>query len=340
MKRSVTLAISMVFLIMGGAAFGQGYYGLRGSGAISGVRILRRLWPRAGRLQSVRPAVRNPSRLRTTIRSAVRTTNSARIRSAVRTTIPAANATRIRQQYGQQYGQSEGGYGQQTPQGYAGYQNYPGYGAYGAGQYGQSPGYGAGAAAPTTPTRRPSARQRTRTAPAQSYTAQPQTSYSTPTGNRSTRSSASVSRDVEQGTSSEVYWDGRESVAGDDAPVQVQQPAQVPTPPTAAPAVRQSRTAPGAPAVQTPRRTRQNVVRQNTAPTPPPPANRNVKWGKEEKTDSGPAMKWGKQDKPAAVSVEPGSSQGTRLEAQSAASSQVQAESTGPAKKFQWGKTN
>jgi hypothetical protein len=65
-----------------------------------------------------------------------------------------------------------------------------------------------------------------------------------------------------------------------------------------------------------------------------------VKWGKEEKTDSEPAMKWGKQDKPAAVSVEPGSSQGTRLEPQSAASSQVQAESTGPAKKFQWGKTN
>jgi hypothetical protein len=150
----------------------------------------------------------------------------------------------------------------------------------------------------------------------------------------------SVSRDVEQGTSSEIYWDGRESVASEGAPIQVQQPAQVPAPPTAAPAVRRSRTAPGSPAVQTPRRTRQNVVRQTTTPTPPPPAKRNVKWGKEENTDSGPAMKWGKQDKPTAVSVEPGSSQGARVEAHSASSSQVQAESTAPAKKFQWGKTN
>jgi hypothetical protein len=247
------------------------------------------------------------------------------------------------QQYGQQYGygQSGGSYGQQYPaQGYAGYQSYPAYGAYGTDQYGQAQGYGTGSA-PSTSARRPTARHnRNRQAPAQSYTAGPQPSYSASTDNRSTRSSTSVSNDVEQGTKSEVYWDGRESVPSEGETAAVQQPTQTAIPPASSRVLRQSRTVPGTPAVQTPRRARRNVVRQTTTPTPPPPAKREVKWGKEENTGSDSAMKWGKQDKPTAVTAEPGASQGTRLEAQSASSSQVQAEAMAPGKKFQWGKTN
>jgi hypothetical protein len=329
MKASATLAISVVILMVGGAAFGQGYYGYGNQGQYPGYGSY------AGYGES----------------------QAGYGQYGQQYAVPQGYG---QQQYGQQYGQQQYGqqqygqqqygqqqygqqqYGQQYPaQSYAGYQNYPGYGNYGTAQYGQSPEYGAGSTAPSTSTRRPTAhRHRNRQAPAQSYTARSQPSYSASTDNRSTRSSTFLSNDVEQGSKSEVYWDGRESVPNEGGTAEVQQPTRAAIPPASSRAVRQSRTVPGTPAVQTPRRTRRNVVRQTEAPSPRPPANRNVKWGKEENTGSESAMKWGKQDKPTAVSAEPGSSQGTRLEAQSMSSSQVQAEAMAPGKKFQWGKTN
>jgi hypothetical protein len=169
---------------------------------------------------------------------------------------------------------------------------------------------------------------------------QPQTSYTPSTGNRTSRTTTFTSTDTEQGTNSEVYWDGRESVPSEGEAPQVQQQPVVQTPPAASPVVRPPRAAASTPAVQSPRRTRQNVVRQTAAPTPPPPAKRNVKWGKEEKAASEGSVTWGKQDKPTAVTAEPGFSQGTRVQGQSTSSPAAQMESMAPSKRFQWGKTN
>ena len=245
MKVSATLAITMVILIAAGAAFGQGYYGYGDSGQYQGYGSY------GGYDQAQGQAGYGQYGQQYEAPQGYGQQYGQQAPQGYGQQYGQQVPQGYGQQYGQQSAQPESGSGQQyAPQGYAGYQNNPGYGAYGAGQYGQSPGY----VAPSAPTRRSATRQRKRPSTSQRATVQPQTSYTTATGSRSTRSSASVSNDVEQGSNSEVYWDGRESVASEGETPQVQQPAQAPIPPAAAPVVRQSRTVPNAAAVQTPRR--------------------------------------------------------------------------------------
>ncbi len=321
---SATLAISVAFLVMGGVAFGQSYYGYGNSGQYQAYGSYGDyLGAQAGYGQSANPQGYGQQ-------------------------APQSYGQQYGQQapqsYGQQYGQqAPQSYGQQygqqySPQAYAGYQNYPDYSSYPTDQYGQYLGYGRGSAAPGRAATRRATRHRSRAAATRP--AQPQASYTTSAVNQNRQRTTSISDHVEQGTRSEVYWDGRESAASEVQTTGIQPPAQPTAPPTAHPVVRQSRTSASAPAVQTPRGTRRNIVRQSATRTPPPPADRHVKWGKEERRNSPSNIKWGKQDKPTAVNAEPGSSQGPLLEAQSTSRPQAQAESTAPGKKFQWGKTN
>jgi hypothetical protein len=146
------------------------------------------------------------------------------------------------------------------------------------------------------------------------------------------RSASSASRGSKR-QKSEIYWDGRDSSEGDSG----QSSIGVPAPPSTR-ALRQARTTPSTSAVQKPRQSRRNVVRQSEN-APSPPERQNMKWGKEEKPDTKRAMQWGKQERPSIVGSEPGSSQGSSVATQSASSSQVQSQSQASGRKFQWGKT-
>ncbi len=316
---STILAMSGAFLVVAGVAFGQGYYGYGNPGQYQSYGSYGDyLGAQAGNGQYTVPQGYGQQAPQS-------------YRQQYGQQAPQSYG----QQYGQSYGQPQASYGQQySPQAYAAYQNYPGYSAYPNNQYGQYLRSG-GRSAPARSARRRSTRHRSRAAA--SRTLQPQPSYTTPAVNRSRQRTASISGAVEQGTHSEVYWDGRESAAGQEPTAGVQRPTQ---PPAAHPVVRESRNSVNSPAVQAPRGTRRNIVRQAATRNSPPPANRSVKWGKEEKKISASKIKWGKEDKPTAVSAEPGSSQGPLLEAQSTSNPQAHTESKVTAKKFQWGKTN
>jgi len=248
--------------------------------------------------------------------------------------------------YGQQYGYTQPGYGQQygTPQQRAaGYQGAPGYGGYqGYEGYGYDPSsggyYRAGTPGSSYPPQgygnpyqqQPRARS-TAVRGAAPRQAAPQPSYTAP------RTSTSTSRQSNRSSSSEIYWNGRNSDEEDAGQASVGTPMR-PTAPPPQRAVRQARTAPTS-AVQAPRQSRRNVVRQGS-PTPPPPARQNIKWGKEEKPDTKRAMQWGKQDRPSIVGSEPGSSQGGAVASQAVPPAQAQGPSQDSGRKFQWGKTN
>ncbi len=246
-------------------------------------------------------------------------------------------------QYGQQYGQQQQ-YGQYGQQGYtapqqaygqqqSAYQNYGGYGDYGSMAYGQQP-YGNAVPRPGVQRNRAAARQ-----------ARPE-----PTASRPAPVQPRVSENDEL-VRSEIYWDGRENLREESpqtsnaAPsVQPRAAAQLPL------SVQQeTRTPAAATAIQTPKRTRRNIVRQSPDAAPLPPERKNVKWGQQETKaqekpamkwgkqeptqDTRPQMQWGKQDKPAAIGAEPGSFQGSSA----GSSAQAQVQSQASEKKFQWG---
>lgn len=247
--------------------------------------------------------------------------------------------------YGQQYGYAQPGYGQQyggSRQGAAGNQSYPGYGGYqGYEGYGYDPssgeyyGYGTpGSSSPrqgyANPYQQPGSRATAPRGAGRQPVGQP--AYSTP------RASRSTSRDMGRPNSDGMYWDSRSSDDGGSGQASVGTPGRPIAPPPQR-AVRQARTTPSTPAVQTPRQSRRNVVRQAT-PSPPPPERQNIKWGKEEKPDTKRAMQWGKQDRPSSIGSEPGSSQGGAVASQAVPPPQAQGTSQDSGRKFQWGKTN
>jgi hypothetical protein len=259
----------------------------------------------------------------------------------------------MQQYYGQQYGQGSASPqqynygGQQYPQ--TGYQNYGGYGDYSGVPYGQQPSYSYGNVTPSPGVQRSRPTPgRARAASTQNQSAPPSPTYSS----ANTQSSAVISEPDEL-IRSEIYWDGRESRPEEGSAVQAAPPTALPRAASPmAPAVRQERRSQGeSTAIQTPKRTRRNVVRQARETTPPAPERRNVKWGKETKSedrpgmrwgmqdapasDAKPQMKWGKQDKPAAIGVEPGSFQGSTLQG---SGSQAQVQPQASDKRFQWGR--
>ncbi|MEW6141001.1 MAG: hypothetical protein AB1733_22495 [Thermodesulfobacteriota bacterium] len=226
------------------------------------------------------------------------------------------------QGYGQQYGYAQPGYGQaygyESPGGQTGYYASPG----------QYPSYGQTATPVARPAARPAAAQRTATA-----AAQPQPAEST---------GVLSSEDLE---SSDIYWDGRDYLVEEqdpqDAPTTQITPAPQQRP--VQPVVREGSTTPNRATIQRPTRAaRQNVRRQEAAPAPPPPDQKGISWGKEEKPESKRSFSWGQAAQPSIVRSEPGSSS----QAPTAIQPQVttlpapkeEAKTEPAGKKFQWGR--
>lgn len=264
-------------------------------------------------------------------------------------------------QYGQQYGQYGQQYGQYGQQGYAspqqsygtqqqpGNQNYGGYGDYNSLLYGQQPSSGSVVPSPGVQRNRAATRRARPQSSQYQTTAQPRGDRQPPVpSNRS-------ASETDELVKSEIYWDGQERLREEGGQVAAVQPTAQPR--SAAPipqAIRQDRRESGqSTAIQTPKRTRRNVVRQTQEAAPPPPDRKNVKWGQDNKPEERPSMrwgkeespqetkpqmKWGKQEKPAAIGSEPGSFQGAATDissSQASSSSQSQAAD----RKFQWGRT-
>jgi hypothetical protein len=259
----------------------------------------------------------------------------------------------MQQYYGQQYGQSSASPqqyygGQQYPQ--SNDQNYGGYGDYSGVPYGQQPSYSYGNMTPSPGV------QRSRPSPGRARAAsrQDQNVAPPPTYNTAYAQPSALVSEPDELVRGEIYWDGRENRREEGSAVEAARPPALPRAASPmAPAVRQERRSLGeSTAIQTPKRTRRNVVRQSRETTPPAPERRNVKWGKETKPeerpsmrwgmqdapapDAKPQMKWGKQDKPAAIGAEPGSFQGSTMEASSSQAAQVQSQASD--KRFQWGR--
>ena len=237
------------------------------------------------------------------------------------------------QGYAGQYGYTQPGYGTQSASALPQYYAYPGYSGYGQSQY---PAYGQSAAPATSrrrATRRPVAQPASNNRTA-AVAAQPQ------------ESEGGGTLTSEEADSSSIYWDGRDYVREQGSAQVQQQPTTQITPSPmrrpARPAVRQARTTPNPATVRTPRRTRQNV-RRHAAPTPPPPNQKEITWGKQErKPESKRSYSWGQSTQPTIVRSEPGSSQNsvTAPRATTAPTpSSVEVQTKAPGKKFQWGST-
>jgi hypothetical protein len=241
------------------------------------------------------------------------------------------------QGYGQQaYGQ---GYGQAQP-GANAYQNYPGYGYQGSDGYdydqsGQYPGYGYQGSSPMAaygqqgnpaqPSRSRARNQRTQ----QTVNRQQQSAP---------RAATATSRTETSSRGSDIYWDGK---VGDED-YTGRQAVTTPSRPSSSQggnSVRQARTAP---AVQAPRQTRRNVVRQQSSTPPEQPEKKSLTWGKtEQKPDTKRPLQWGKDVKPSIVGSEPGVvSRGGTTQSQPSLSQHAENQTQSPTKKLQWGKTD
>lgn len=266
--------------------------------------------------------------------------------------------------YGQYYGSGQAGQTAAGQNAYQHYQNAPNYGGYGQGYdqygygvqgYGQQ-GYGTQGYAP--PNQAPSAPQRQHRNAAQGRkppkrTTAPPAATAGPSsqpyiqGEAGTRQPDKVFQAPGKLTTGDIYWDGKDA-QGDDVFSQQQQQQQATQQPPAAvqnPIIRQPKTTstdqaqPRSRVKQNQGASRNTVAPQQSAVVTPaePSASRThkMKWGKDESApepNAGrSAMKWGKQDKPSAISAEPGDTFGKKQTAP-----QVQAES-GTGKKFQWG---
>jgi hypothetical protein len=247
-----------------------------------------------------------------------------------------------RQGYQQAYGQQ--GYGQTQPgagvsQNYPGYGSYPGYEGYGYDQSGQYPGYGYQGSSPMAAygqqgnvgdQRRPRAASSRNQRPQQTVNRQ-QLSPS--------RAATTPSRTETGSKSSDIYWDGRTGDEEDTA-------RPVATSPSRAMSsqggnnVRQARTAPTPSAVQSPRQTRHNVVRQQSSAPSDQPEKKNLTWGKEEKPEAKRPLQWGKAEKPSIVGSEPGvASRGSMVGSQPSPSQHAENQTQTTAKKLQWGRS-
>lgn len=236
--------------------------------------------------------------------------------------------------YGQDYGQ-QGYYGQNQPYGYD--QNY---GAQGYGQYAPyNPQQQRRRA--NTPAARPARPQ------AQDDTPQVRSSTQAVPASRPTLQSVTAepgARGQEPLVRQEIYWDGADRNTEESSQQAVQAPQQARVTPQqvapSRPAARQQRNTVTSGDLQKPKRTKQNISRQDPAGPPPEPASTSsgLKWGKEDSSQvSQPAsgartatgLKWGMQDKPGMVGSEPGLN----------ATAQNNQANDGASRKLQWGKS-